>query len=99
MKKPLLFMLSLLIIGLFMSGCQEQNSNEESSKLKIESGVTDSKYNGIVNPQLEVQFKMTEEEQKNGVKKLEMEGEEVEIEEPGQEEGEKDEDGGKRPNI
>lgn len=104
MKKHLkhfLLLLSLVVIVSLMVGCQDKQSKEEAPDLKIETGVNNPDYKGIVNPQLDVEYKLTEEELKNGIKKLDMEGEEIDRAEllKEKEKAESGGEGGKRPNI
>ncbi len=70
MGKKILVLLgmALLVVSIF-TGC----ASSDKSSVTIDSGVVDQNYNGDTDPTVEKQWKLTEEEKKNGVEKISIE--------------------------
>lgn len=66
-KTVISFLMLILFISLLLVGC---SSRPEQPIGKLESGVLDEDYQGVVNPEIPKELKLTEEEAKNGIKKI-----------------------------
>lgn len=57
----------LIIAALFAGGC---GAAEKVPAVKLDSGVVNEAYKGVAQPVIPKQMKLTEDEQKNGIKKV-----------------------------
>lgn len=66
-RKKLFCVLLVLLISFLVLGCGSQN---QSVPAKVESGVIDKEYRGVVNPEVPREFKLSEQEQREGIQKI-----------------------------
>ncbi|WNF38235.1 hypothetical protein RJD24_07355 [Bacillaceae bacterium IKA-2] len=96
MKKALLLFVSFSLL-LVIVAC-----NNDEGQTGIDSGTSDEEYEGVVNPKLDVIYKLSDEEIKNGIAPLEMDLE-IFIEESesndNEEDGEMENEGSAKPKI
>lgn len=96
MKKALLLFVSFSLLFVIVA------CNNDEGQTGIDSGTLDEEYEGVVNPKLDVIYKMSDEEIKNGVAPIEID-QEIFIEEneskDNEEDGEMENGGSPKPNI
>ncbi|OEF95830.1 hypothetical protein [Desulfuribacillus alkaliarsenatis] len=100
-RKQIVLALSIFMLLIALVGC-----GSETSEVSVSSGVIDKEYEGVVNPQIPMEFKLTEEEKKNGVQKVTIEGsndkDSSDEEDTDEQSSDEEDDGGEeraRPNI
>ena len=97
--KTKLIITMLLLFGLLLTACHEEENSD------FESGTMNENFEGDANPILEAEYKLTEEELENGVEPIELDDlieEDIEdiLEDIEEEEDEEDDDeGSPGPNI
>ncbi|WP_280771629.1 hypothetical protein [Salipaludibacillus daqingensis] len=105
MKKVFLLFISLSLLFVLAS-CNEDDGEEILSG--IDSGTLDEEFEGVVNPELDVIYKLTDEEIEQGIAPLKMdeymdeseiEDSEVSESEAEDEDGEDEDDESPKPNI
>jgi hypothetical protein len=70
-RKYLLYTGVFLVgITIFSSGCGAMGNSKTSQTVQLDSGVQDQNYQGVVQPAVPKQLKLSAEEKKNGIQKL-----------------------------
>ena len=68
-RRFLMYSIMLLLAVFLLTAC---STSERPVQAKIESGVVNENYTGNVQPTIEKYLKLSEEEKKNGVKKIKI---------------------------